>query len=319
MKAIIHQSYGSPLRLAERPDPTPGPGEVLVKVHATAINDWDWCYSIGKPYIYRLMFGLRRPKTEILGAEVAGVVEALGEGTQKFQVGDRVYGDLSEVGFGAFAERVCPHEDALERMPDTMSFEQAAAIPHAAMLALQGLVDVGKIQPNERVLINGAGGGVGTIGLQIAKRYGATVAGVDSAQKLDAMRKLGFDRVIDYRSEDFTKTGDRYDLILDTKSNRGPTRYLEALEPKGRYVTVGGALPRLLQLFCMGPALSKATQKQLSVLALKPNQGLKSINEQFTTDGLELLLDGPYPLEEVPRALERFGKAEHIGKVVITL
>jgi NADPH:quinone reductase-like Zn-dependent oxidoreductase len=319
MKAIVLRGYGEPeaLELVELEKPKPGRGEVLVKVRATAVNDWDWCYARGKPYIYRLIFGLTKPKVAVLGAEVAGTVEAVGEGVQKLELGDDVYGDTSEAGFGGFAEYVCVRESALGKKPPAMSFEQAASLPHAAMLALQGLVDVGKLQHGERVLINGAGGGVGTIGVQIAKRYGAEVTGVDSAAKLDLLRDFGFDRVLDYRQQDFTKDGQRYDLILDAKTNRSPFAYLRALTPGGRYVTVGGAVTRLLQTACAGSLIAAFSRKRAHIVALKPNKDLAYVNELFETTGLRCAIDGPHPLRDVPRALRRFGNAEHIGKIVI--
>lgn len=321
MKAIVLRSYGEPeaLELVELDKPKPGPGQVLVRVRATAINDWDWCYARGRPYIYRLLFGLTKPKVTVLGAEVAGTVEAVGEGVQKLGLGDDVYGDTSEAGFGGFAEYVCVRETALARKPRAMSFEQAASLPHAAMLALQGLLDVGNLQRGERVLINGAGGGVGTIGVQIAKRHGAQVTGVDSAAKLDLLRDFGFDRVIDYREQDFTREGQRYDLILDAKTNHSPLAYLRALTPVGRYVTVGGAVPRLLQTACAGPLIGAFSRKRVHVVALKPNKDLAYVNELFEAGGLRCAIDGPHPLREVPRALRRFGNAEHVGKIVITV
>jgi NADPH:quinone reductase-like Zn-dependent oxidoreductase len=188
----------------------------------------------------------------VLGAELAGTVEAVGEGVTSVRPGESVYGDVSEAGFGGFAEYARVRENALAKMPPGMSFEQAASLPHASMLALQGLVEVGRIAEGERVLINGAGGGVGTIGLQIAKRYGAEVTGVDSAAKLPALKKLGFDRVIDYRQHDFTNERARYELILDAKTTRSPFRHARALSSGGRYVTVGGDVGRLLQTLLFG-------------------------------------------------------------------
>jgi len=318
MQAIVLTRYGEPdvLELQEIEKPEPRPGEVLVRVHATAIND---CLTRGEPRIYRLVFGLFRPKLKVLGTEVAGRVEAVGEGVTAFRPGDRVYGDLSEAGFGAFAEYVAVPARALATMPERMSFEEAAALPHAAMLALQGLVDVGAIQQGEKVLINGAGGGVGTLGVQIAKRFGAEVTGVDAASKLDALRSLGFDHVIDYRARDFTDDGQRYDLILDTKTTRSPGSYLHALKPGGRYVTVGGTPARLLGTLFSGPLVSTFTDKRVRIVALKPNKDLAYVNEFFERGGLRCLVDGPYPLREVPRALQRFGAAEHVGKVVISV
>lgn len=319
MKAVCFSRYGEPhvLELVERAKPTPGPGEVLVRVHATAINDWDWSFVRGRPYIYRLIYGLRRPKIEVLGAEVAGTVEAVGEGVGELRPGDRVYGDLSEAGFGGFAEYVRVSERALVKMPTSMTFEQAAALPHAAALALQGLVDVGRIQRGDKVLINGAGGGVGTLGLQIAKQYDAEVTGVDSGPKLDLLRQLGFDHVIDYRREDFTRRGERYDLILDAKTSRSPLSYARALQRGGRYVTVGGDVTRVLQTLCLGPLIRLATSKSFRIVALKTNKDLDYIGELFEAKGLDVVLDGPYPLSEVPAALQRFGEASHRGKIVI--
>lgn len=321
MKAIVLSRYGSPegLQLKEVAKPEPGDDEVLVKVRATAVNDWDWSFVRGKPYAYRLMFGLVKPKVAVLGAEVAGIVEATGSRANKFKQGDHVYGDISEAGFGGFAEYVCVREDVLAQKPSGMTFEQAAALPHAAMLALQGLVDVGRIQHGERVLINGAGGGVGTIGVQIAKQYAAEVTGVDRAFKLDTLRNMGFDHVIDYQQEDFTRSGQRYDLILDTKTNRSPQRYLRALNPGGRYVTVGGYLPRLLQTFVMGPVIARVSGKRVRIVGLKPNKDLDYVNDLFETSGLGVVIDGPYPLSDLPKAVQRFGEAKHVGKIVITV
>ncbi len=321
MKAVVLARYGSPDVLAVREIPRPELkyNEVLVKVHATAVNDWDWSFLRGKPYIYRLLFGLFRPKVSVLGIELAGTVEAVGRLASKFRPGDRVYGDVSEAGFGGFAEYACVRENALHQMPAGMSFEQASALPHAGLLALQGLVDLGKIQRGERVLINGAGGGVGAIGLQIAKEYGCEVTGVDRDFKLGSLKALGFDHVIDYQREDFTSGERQYDMVLDVKTTRSPIRYLHALRPGGRYVTVGGHWPRLLQVFLMGSLLAKRMGKRLQVLALKPNQGLDRINRMFESQSLKCPIDGPYRLEDVPEALRRFGEAGHIGKIVIAV
>lgn len=273
----------------------------------------------GKPHIYRLMFGVLRPKVSILGAEVAGTVEAVGRGASRFAPGDRVYGDICEAGLGGFAEYVCVRETALAHMPSGMSFEQAAALPHAAMLAWQGLVDVGKIRQGERVLINGAGGGVGTIGVQIAKAYGCEVTGVDRDFKLPTLESIGFDHVIDYQQVDFTENGQRYDLILDARTTRSPLRYLKALNPGGRYVTVGGHLLRLLQILCTGAGIARMTGKRVQIVALKPNKGLDHMHRLIESRGLQCVVDGPYPLADVPSALDRFGESRHVGKIVISV
>lgn len=321
MKAIVLREYGPPsaLGLEDVEKPAPSVGEIVIKVGATAVNDWDWAYLRGRPFLYRLMFGLRKPKHTVLGVEVAGTVETVGIEVESVRPGDDVYGDISEAGLGGFAEYVCVPESAVHPMAPSMTFEQAAALPHAAMLALQGIVDVGRIQQGDRVLINGGGGGVGIIGVQIAKEHGAEVTGVDSAKKLAAMQAAGFDHVIDYRETDFTRTDERYDLILDAKSTRSPLRCLRSLNKGGRYATVGGHLPRLAQTFLLGPLISRLTSKQVGVVALRPNRDLAYINDLFETKGLRAVVDGPYPLRGVPAALQRFGDAEHLGKVVITV
>ena len=319
MKAIVLTRYGSPdvLTTEEISIPEPKQDEVLVKVHATTVNDWDWSLVRGKPYPFRLFTGLFKPKVSVLGAEVAGVVESIGNHAIRFEPGDRVYGDISEAGFGGFAEYVCVGENALDHMPKDITFVQAAALPHASLLALQGLVDVGEIQRGERVLINGAGGGVGVIAVQIAKEYGCEVTGVDRNLKLEALQSLGFDHVIDYQQVDFTNSAQLYDLILDTKTTRSPFRYLKALNPGGRYVTVGGHLPRLLQIFCLGSVIERLCGKRLQIVGLKPNKGLDYIKYLFESHGLKCVIDGPYALADVPKAIRRFGEAKHIGKIVI--
>ena len=222
-----------------------------------------------------------KPKIKIPGVDIAGQVEAVGENVKKFQPGDEVYGDISECGFGGFAEYVCAQENALALKPAGMTFVEAAAMPHAAMLAIQGLRDRGEIQPGQKLLINGAGGGVGTFGVQIAKSIGVEVTGVDSSGKLDTMRSVGFDHTIDYTQEDFTRNGQCYDLILDTKTDRSTFDYARALSPNGIYVTVGGSTARLFQALIMGRWISTFSKKSIRIVALKPNKDLNYINELF--------------------------------------
>ena len=321
MKAIVFTKYGSPdvLHLKEIAKPTPKDGEILIKVHATAINDWDWCLVRGKPFYVRLLCGLLNPKTRIPGVDIAGQVEAVGRNAMKFQPGDEVYGDLSESGFGGFAEYVCAPESALAKKPDGMTAVEAAAIPHAGMLAIQGLCEEGKIQPGQKLLINGAGGGVGTLGVQIAKSLGVEVTGVDSSEKLDMMRSIGFDQTIDYTKEDFTKIGQRYDLVLDTKTNRSVFDYARALNSIGLYVTVGGSTVRLLQAFLLGPLIRMLRKKSVSIVNLKPNKDLNYMNELFEAGKVKPVIDGPYKLSEVPEAIRHFGEGNHRGKVIISL
>ncbi len=321
MKAIVLTRYGGPdaLQLKEVDKPIPSENEVLIKIHAAAINDYDWSLMRGKPYLYRLMFGITKPKKNIPGMELSGTIEALGENATKFEEGDAVYGDISGYGFGAFAEYVCINEQALVHKPPQMSFEEAASIPHAAMLAVQGLVDVGGIQKNQKVLINGAGGGVGTFGLYIAKLYSAEVTGVDTGDKLRMMTSIGFDHVIDYKKKDFTKNGQCYDLILDTKTNRSPFDYICSLSTHGKYVTVGGYLNRILQMVLLKPWISKIYKKSMAVVGLKPNKDLDYINKLYKSGKIKPVIDGPYKLSETPELIQYFGEGKHTGKVILTL
>ncbi len=254
MKAAVLTRYGSPqkLELQEIEEPVPKENEVKVKVHASSVNDWDWCITHGSPFYIRLFCGLIKPKIRALGVDIAGTVVAVGDQVTKFKVGDEVLGDLSECGFGGYAESCCVSEQILTLKPKAISHLQAAALPHAAALALQGLQAGGTLGADTRLLINGAGGGVGTLGLQIARAMGVGfVAGVDHTSKLDMLRDLGFDKVIDYTSSDFTEEGQTYDLILDTKTNRSPFHYLKALSSTGKYVTVGGMTKRIIQLLVL--------------------------------------------------------------------
>lgn len=293
----------------------PGEKEVLVKIHATAINDYDWSMVRGKPYLYRLMFGFLKPKYPVPGMELAGTVEAIGPGATNFKPGDAVYGDISEYGFGSFAEYICVDENALAPKPAGMSYHEAAAIPHAALLAVQGLIDAGRIKNGQNILINGAGGGMGTFGLQLARLYKAEVTGVDTGEKLQRMKVLGFDHLIDYMKEDFTRGHKRYDLILDAKTNRPPRAYQRVLAPKGKYVTVGGSLIRLFQLF----AAKLMGKKNLHIVSLKANKDLAMINKLYVEGKIKPVIDGPYPLEDVPGLIRYFGQGRHLGKVVISV
>jgi len=319
MKAIVYHKYGTPdvLELKETDKPVPDDNEVLIKVHAVSINDWDWGLLHGD-FINRLLNGLWKPKRKILGSDIAGRVVAIGKNVNQFKPGDDVYGDLSGQ-WGGFAEWVCAKEKCLAPKPASMSFEEAAAIPQAAMLAVQGLIDKGKIKQGQKLLINGAGGGVGTFGIQIAKLYGVEVTGVDSTAKLEMMRSMGFDHVIDYTKEDFTKNGNRYDLILDVKTNRSMFDYARSLCRNGVYVTVGGSLSRLLQAMLLAPWIRMIRKKHIRIVALKTNKDLAYINELFETGKLKVVIDGPYKLDQLPEAFRLFGKAAHKGKIVITI
>jgi len=319
MKAIVYTKYGGRevLQIKEVEKPFPKDDEVLIKVHAVSINDWDLGLLHGD-FINRILNGIRKPKRTILGSDIAGRIEAVGKNISKFKIGDEVYGDLSG-RWGGFAEYVCAPEKALALKPAAMSFEQAASIPQAAMLAVQGLIDKGKIHAGQKLLINGAGGGVGTFGVQIAKLYGIEITGVDSTAKLDMLRSIGFDHVIDYTQKDFTKNGQHYDLILDAKTNRSMFDYSRALTPNGIYVTVGGSISRLLQALFLGPWISMINKKHIRIVSLKTNKDLIFMNELFEAGKVKPVIDGPYKLGEFHEAFRIFDKAEHKGKVVITM
>ena len=319
MKAIVYEKYGTPdvLQLKEAAKPVPGEDEVLVKVHAASINDWDWGLLYGD-FINRMLNGLRKPRRNILGSDIAGKIETVGKKVKRFKAGDDVYGDLSGQ-WGGFAEYVCAPEKSLSLKPAAMSFEEAAAIPQAAMLAVQGLIDKGKIKQAQKVLINGAGGGVGTFAIQIAKLYGAEVTGVDKATKLEMLRSIGFDHVIDYTKEDFTKNGKVYDLILDAKTNRSAFDYARSLNRNGVYVTVGGSIGHLLQVLILAPLIRMIQSKHLRIVALKPNKDLAFMNDLFEKGKVKTVIDGPYRLDQLGEAFRHFAKADHKGKIVITM
>ena len=322
MKAVVLSRYGGPdaLELCDVPPPIPKAGQVLVRVHAASINDWDWEILRGHSLLVRMLHGLFTPKVRVIGCDIAGRVAKLGEGVKTLRVGDEVYGDLCMQGFGAFAEYACAAEASLARKPANMTFEQAAAIPQAGMLAVQALIDVGQIRPRQKVLLNGAGGGVGTLALQIAKkRYDAEVTVVDRADKLDMLGALGADHVIDYRQVDFARNGRTYDLVVDVKTNRSPFAYARALSPKGAYVTVGGSVPRLLQTAMLGPVISRLSGKQVRVVGLKPNKDLAYINQLFEAGELAPVIDRQYTIADVAEAFRRFGAADHKGKIVVAM
>ena len=323
MKAVVFRRYGSPdvLELTEVDKPTPRDDEVLVRVHAASLNDWDLGGLDGTSFVNRVIFGLLRPKKQkqILGSDIAGRVEAVGRDVRQFQPGDEVFGDLSGT-WGGFAEYVCARESALDRKAPGMTFEQAAAIPQAGMLAVQGLGDLGRLQPGVKLLINGAGGGVGTFAIQIARLHGVQVTGVDHPEKLDMLRSMGAADVIDYTREDFTRTGQRYDYILDVKTSRSVLDCARALEPEGTYATVGGSMPRLFQaLLLWWPWISMTTKKKIRIVSLKANRDLAYMRELFESGQVVPVIDRTYSLSEIAQAFRRFAEGRHKGKVVITV
>jgi len=319
MKAIVYQNYGAPdvLRMEDIPKPKPSDDEVLVKTCAVSINSWDWDALTGKPFEYRFLSGLLKPKsTKLHGCDIAGKVEAIGKNVKHFQIGDEVFGDLSEGGWGAFAEYTCAAENELIRKPSTMKFEQAACLSHGGNLAVQGLIDIGKIQSGQKVLINGGGGSTGTLAIQIAKLFDVEVTAVDHRDKLETMLTQGADHVIDYNKEDFTQNGQKYDLVFDVKTDRSVFDYQRALSPKGIYVTVGGKTSRILQVLLFGKLLKKYN---MNLVAYQANKDLHYIVELFETDKLKPVIDKCYPLEKTAEAFRYFGEGRFKGKVVVTV
>jgi len=321
MKAIVYTQYGPPdvLQLKEVEKPTPKDNEVLIKVHAASANAADWHLLRADPFLVRLVSGLLKPKYKILGADIAGRVEAVGRNVKQFQPGDEVFGDISGCGWGGFAEYVCARENAFALKPASMTFEEAAAVPFAAVTALQGLRDKGKIQSGQKVLVNGASGGVGTFAVQIAKSFGAEVTGVCSTSKLDMVRSIGANQVIDYTQEDFTKNGQRYDLILAANGYHSISDYKRALSPRGIYVTTGGSGVQMFQAMFLGPWISM-TGKKMGNLLQKPNQkDLVFMKELLEAGKVVPVIDRRYPLSEVAEALRYLEEGHAKGKVVLTL
>ena len=323
MKAIVFTQYGPPdgLELKDVPKPRPKDGELLIRVHASSINSWDWEYLNGTPFINRLMFGLLRPKPgkQRLGADIAGTVEDVGRQVTRFRPGDEVFGDLWD-NWGGFAEYACANESSMEPKPANSTFEEAAAVPQAGVLALQGLRKAGQMQPGQKVLINGAGGGVGTFAIQLAKLSGTEVTGVDASHKLDVVRSLGADHVIDYAQEDFTKIGECYDLIVDCQGFRSMFDHRRTLESGGTYAMVGGSIPRVYQLWFLSLFASLTRDdRKLRLVAEGPNKGLADLKELIEAGKLTPIIDRTYQLSGVPDALRYFGEGRHKGKIAITM
>jgi NADPH:quinone reductase-like Zn-dependent oxidoreductase len=322
MKAVVYSAYGPPdgLHLTEVATPTPADDEVLIKVQAVSVNRSDWEHLTGKP-LYARFHGLLKPKrgSQILGSDIAGRVERAGRNHLQFHPGDEVFGEMWLYHRG-FAEYVCTRASSWALKPPKLTFEQAAAIPQAGVIALKGIREKGRLQPGQHVLINGAGGGAGSFAVQLAKLDGAEVTGVDNTGKLEFMRSLGADHVIDYTREDFTKTGQQYDLILDVVAHRSVFDYQRALKPNGRYFMVGGSVATLLQILLLGPWIRRATSKDIRVLGVQRTQDdLLAITELCAAGAIVPVIDRVYPLREAPEALRYLGEGHVKGKVVITV
>lgn len=320
MQAVVYTGYGPPevLQVKEVAKPTPRDDEVLIKVQAVSLNRSDWETLTGKP-LYARIGGLLRPRRQILGSDIAGRVELAGKDVRRFQPGDEVFGDILS-RMGGFAEYVCERETALSLKPARMTFDEVSTIPQAGVIALQGIRDKGQVRPGQKVLINGAGGGADMFAVQLAKLYGAEVTGVDNTGKLNFMRSLGADHVIDYTQEDFSRNGEQYDLILDLVARRSAFDYKRALKPNGSYYLVGGSVATMFQILLLGPLIRITTGKNVRVLAVRPNrEDLATITELCETGKIVPVIDRRYPLRQVPDALRYLGEGHAKGKVVITV
>jgi NADPH:quinone reductase-like Zn-dependent oxidoreductase len=318
MKAIVYEEYGSPdvLHLADVPKPTPTDSQILIKIHAVSINGSDREGLIGKP-AYARMGGLRKPRHGVLGSDIAGVVEGVGKNITEFKVGDEVFGELPGYRNG-LAEYVCTHGKTLVLKPRTFTFEQAAAIPQGGVIALNGICTKGRVQPGQRVLINGAGGSAGMFAIQLAKLQGAEVTAVDNAYKLDFMRSLGADHVIDYNREDFTATGKQYDLILDLIAHRSALTNARALRRQGTYYIVGGSTAVLLQTLLLGPLIGITRKRRMRVLVVPQNRkDLIEITGLCEQGDVVPVIDRRYPLLEAAEAMRYIISGRAQGKVVI--
>ncbi|MBE2183684.1 MAG: NAD(P)-dependent alcohol dehydrogenase [Anaerolineae bacterium] len=321
MKAILFTAYGSPdvLQFKEVDRPAPAPGEVLVKVYAAAANPLDWHFMRGAPFIARLGNGLRKPKNHILGADLAGEVIAVGQHVTAFQPGDQVFG---EIGLGAFAEYVCVKERSLALKPANVSFEQAASVPVVGFTAVQGLRDFGKVAAGQKVLVNGASGGVGSFAVQYAKAMGAEVTGVCSARNLELVRSIGADHVLDYAAVDFTANGQKYDLIYDAIGNRSVGDYRRALKPGGRCVVAGFiSFPRMLTHAIWGGISSKFSDAAVGIMgSARPNQAdLLVIKDLLETGKIVPVIDRHYPLSQTADAIRYLETGRARGKVIINI
>lgn len=323
MKAIVYHTYGPPnvLKLEEVEKPAPSDDQVLVKIFAASVNAADWHLLTTDIFLVRFFSGLLKPKNTILGADIAGRVEAVGKNIKQFQPGDEVFGDVFPYGGGGFAEYVAVPESALALKPSNLTFEEAAAVPLAAVTALQGLRDQGRLQPGQKVVINGASGGVGTFAVQIAKALGGEVTAVCSTGKMDMVRSLGADHVIDYTKEDFTQNGQQYDLIVAANGYHPISAYERALRPKGIYVMVGGSKQaQFFEALLLGPWKSMTGHKKMGALTAKTTQkDLVFLRELLEAGRVKPVIDRTYPLHEVPEALRYLGEGHAKGKIVITV
>ncbi|MBX3085336.1 MAG: NAD(P)-dependent alcohol dehydrogenase [Anaerolineae bacterium] len=323
MQAMVYTNYGSPdeLQMREVAKPVPKANEVLIRVRGASINIADWYMLRGNPFMIRLMSGgLRKPKATILGTDVAGMVEAVGSAVTRFKVGDEVYGDLSACGWGSFAEYVAAPETMLALKPRNLSFEAAASVPLAGVTALQGVRDVAKIRHGQRVLINGASGGVGTFAVLLAKHYGAQVTATSSTNKMAMVRSIGADQVLDYTQVDVTQNDERYDVIFDIAAYRSMLDYRPALCPDGLYVIAGGDPNQILKGMAFAPLMSLLGSQTARVLSAKPSAAdLSEMTALIEAGSVRPVIDKCYPLAQLADAFRYFGDRHTQGKVVISV
>jgi NADPH:quinone reductase-like Zn-dependent oxidoreductase len=320
MKAVVYEQYGPPdvLHVAELPEPIPTDDQIRIAIHAVSINGSDREALIGEP-AYARMGGLRKPRYPILGSDIAGVVESVGRNITEFKPGDEVFGELPGYRNG-FAEYVCTHGKTLMVKPPSLTFAQAAAIPQGGVIAFNGIVTKGRVQPGQQVLINGGGGSGGVFAIQLAKLLGAQVTAVDNAHKLDFMRTLGADHVIDYTREDFATSGKQYDLILDLIAYRSVFASVRALRPHGTYYVVGGLTRVLLQTALLGPWIRSTKKRKARVLVVPQNRkDLAAITELCTNGDVIPIIDRQYPLIETVDAMRYVSEGRARGKVVVTI
>ena len=318
MKAIVHTRYGPPevLQLKEAPKPTPKDDEVLIRITACSLNGSDWEGLAGRP-LYARIGGVFRPGRQIPGSDIAGVIESVGSSVQEFRPGDEVFGELPGYG-GGLAEYACSRVKTLLRKPAGLSFDQAAAIPQGGTIAYQGIVVKGQVQPGMKVLINGAGGSAGSFAVQLARLRGAEVTGVDNAEKLDFMRSLGVDHVLDYTRQDVTRNGEQYDLILDVIARRSIHTWKGSLSPAGSYYYTGGSVKVLFQILLLGGRIKKKTGKNLAVLMVpQGGKALSAITELCENGQVIPVIDRFFPLSEAAKAMRYFGEGHVKGKVII--
>jgi len=323
MKAITYRRYGPAdvLQCEDIERPTPSLHEILVNVRASSLNAADLEYLHGAPFVARMGSGLLRPRRHVLGFDVAGVVAEAGAEVTRFHVGDRVFADLFNHGFGAFAECACAQESAFAPMPASLSFREASTLPHSGILAIQGLLRGRRIEPGDRVLINGAGGCVGPFAIQMAKAYGAVVTAVDRADKQEFLRSVGADFVVDFEREDYTRSGKTYDWILDLAAYRPLRDSRRALAASGRYIMAGGPMGRFVRVLAAGPLLTRGTDRVMGMLMWKPfmEEDVDALVALVSSGAIRPVIDSTYPLDAVPEALQLLESGRARGKIVIAV